>query len=93
MKPAKDTVAARAELFDAMERGEVRIRDAVRRARRIMGLNQTKYAALVGINSRVLIDFERGVGNPTLETLEKIGRPFGFRVVFRPARRSRANPY
>lgn len=84
MKPAKDTVAARTELFEAMERGEVGLRDAVRRARRIMGLNQTKYADLVGVSRRVLIDFERGAGNPTLETLEKLGKPFGFRVAFRP---------
>ncbi len=87
MKPFKDTKAARAELFDAMERGEVGLREAIRRARRIMGLNQAKYAALVGVSPRVLIDFERGVGNPTLESLEKIGTPFGFRVVYRPRHR------
>lgn len=84
MKPVKDTVAARRELFAAMERGEIEIRDALRRARRIMGLNQHKYAELTGISPRVLIDFERGVGNPTLETLEKLGRPFNLRVVFLP---------
>ncbi|OGQ87783.1 MAG: hypothetical protein A2289_13365 [Deltaproteobacteria bacterium RIFOXYA12_FULL_58_15] len=83
MKPAKDTVTARRDLFAEMERGELSMVDTIRRARRIMGLNQKKYAALVGLSPRVLIDFERGAGNPTLDTLEKIGRPFGFEVAYR----------
>ncbi|MFP4350930.1 MAG: hypothetical protein ACLFQY_21780 [Desulfococcaceae bacterium] len=28
----------------------------------------------------VLIDLERGVGNPTLKTLEKLAAPFGLQV-------------
>ncbi len=48
--------------------------------RRITGLTQPEYARLVGVAPRALIDVERGVANPTLETLEKIGRSFGLRV-------------
>ena len=83
MKPVEDTKASRIELFAAMERGELELREAIPKLRRIMGLNQTRYAELAGVAPRVLMNFERGTGNPTLETLEKIGRPFGLRVVFR----------
>ncbi len=89
MKPVKDTVAARRELFLAMENGEVELREAIRRARRIMGLSQERYARLAGVAPRVLTDFERGVGNPTLQTLMELARPFGFRLVFMPSKRER----
>ena len=84
MKRARDTVAARLALREAMQRGEVDLRQALRTARRIMGLSQTRYAELVGVAPRALMDFERGVGNPTLHTLERLGRPFGFRVSYLP---------
>ena len=54
--------------------------DTIRKMRKITGLTQPEYARLVGISPRVLIDFERGVGNPTLKTLEKIISPFGLRI-------------
>jgi len=30
----------------------------------------------------VLIDFERGVGNPTLASLQAMGKPFGLEIAF-----------
>jgi transcriptional regulator with XRE-family HTH domain len=48
--------------------------------RKAVGLTQTEYARLAGVAPRVLIDLERGVGNPTLKTLEKLAAPFGLRV-------------
>jgi DNA-binding XRE family transcriptional regulator len=54
--------------------------DTIRRMRKITGLTQPEYAKLIGIAPRVLIDIERGVGNPTLKTLNKIAEPFGLRI-------------
>ncbi|MCK5688708.1 helix-turn-helix transcriptional regulator, partial [Myxococcota bacterium] len=82
----KDTIAARRELFQAMENGDVELREAIRRARRIMGLSQKRYAKLTRVAPRVLSDFERGVGNPTLQTLMQLAKPFGFRLVFMPSK-------
>ncbi len=53
---------------------------AVRQMRKTTGLTQAEYAKLVRVAPRVLIDLERGVGNPTLKTLEKIVAPFGLCV-------------
>ncbi|NOU27608.1 MAG: helix-turn-helix transcriptional regulator [Polyangiaceae bacterium] len=54
--------------------------------RKIASKTQAAYAAMVGVSPRVLMDFERGAGNPTLETLQKLLRPFGLELgVRRPS--------
>jgi transcriptional regulator with XRE-family HTH domain len=92
LKRAPDPIAARRELYLALARGALDLREASRKLRRIIGLSQSDYANRIGISPRVLIDFERGVGNPTLKTLERIGKPFGLEVVFlhRPTARDAA---
>lgn len=87
MKPVANRREATQALYDALERDELSLRHASRRMRRILGLPQPAYAKLIGISAQTLMDFERGKGNPTLETLEAIGRPFGLHVCFRRARR------
>jgi len=49
----------------------------VRLMRQITGKTQPDFAHLVGIAPRVLLDIGRGIGNPALNTLRKIGRLFG----------------
>jgi transcriptional regulator with XRE-family HTH domain len=51
--------------------------------RRIAGKTQAEYAKLVGVGPRVLIDFERGVGNPTVRTLARMFDPFGLELTVR----------
>jgi DNA-binding XRE family transcriptional regulator len=59
------------------------ISDALKTMRKIAGMTQIEYAQkILKISPRVLIDIERGVGNPTLKTLNKIGRLFGFKTGF-----------
>lgn len=70
-------------LRQGIERGELTLGQAVREMRKITGMNQKEYAQkIVGISPRILAEIERDAGNPTLETLNKIGRPFGYRVGF-----------
>lgn len=77
-KPRKD---GRRAFFDALDAGEIAdLPETVRRMRKSIGLTQTEYAKLVGVAPRVLMDLERGAGNPTLKTLEKLAAPFGLRV-------------
>ncbi len=71
------------KLYEGVENGTLDMRGASRLMRKILGYSQREYAEKVlKIAPRVLIDFERGVGNPTLETLQKIGRPFGLELGF-----------
>jgi len=73
------------ELYLSLAQGHIGIRDATRRLRKILGMNQMEYARKVArISPRILSEFESGSGNPTLATLEKIAVPFGLKVTFLP---------
>lgn len=70
-------------LYADIEAGRLTLGQATRRMRNIVGLTQKEYAEKVlRIYPRVLMEIEKDRGNPTLETLEKIARPFGLRVGF-----------
>lgn len=80
-KPA--TLEERARIAVAIENQEMSLGEAVRAMRKITGMTQAEYAErIVGVTPRVLMEIERGRGNPTLETLQKIGKPFGYTVGF-----------
>lgn len=84
-KNAIDKEAARqlrSELFDAINRGELGIREAVKRMRTISRLTQAEFAAHRGVSAKVIKELERGVGNPTVDTLNRIGQFFGLEVAF-----------
>ena len=79
-------VALRSELYDRAKRADLGLIEAVRMMRKIAGKTQAEYAQLVGVSPRVLIDFERGVGNPTVKTLEKMLAPFNMELTVRRRR-------
>jgi putative transcriptional regulator len=56
------------------------IRQVMRMMRLITRKSQSEYARMCGVAPRVLAAVEAGTGSPTVETLEKLSRPFGFRV-------------
>jgi len=78
--------ALRRELYERVDRGEVGLREAVRLMRKIAGRTQLEYARLVGISPRILIEFERGIGNPTVATIEKMLAPFALELTVRRKR-------
>lgn len=74
---------AKRALRNAILQGDITLGQAVKQMRDITGLNQRDYAQrIVGISPRILAEVERDEGNPTVATLNKIGRPFGFEVGF-----------
>jgi DNA-binding XRE family transcriptional regulator len=79
----EDRVALRNQLYERAKRADLGLVEAVRMMRKIAGKTQAEYAKLVGVSPRVLIDFERGAGNPTLKTLEKIMAPFNMEMTVR----------
>lgn len=89
MKPksrsSEELEAQRKALRQKLHKGRLTIGEAVREMRRMTGLTQTEYAKrVVGIFPRVLMDIERGTANPTLETLELLAKPWGWKVGFVP---------
>ena len=45
-------------------------------------LTQETLAEMAGVNLRTLKEFERGKGNPTLDTLQKLADVVGLELVF-----------
>lgn len=74
--------AQRVALYDAIGRGEVTLKDAVKRMRALSGLTQAEFAAHRGVSIKVIKEIERGIANPTVNTLNQIGAVFGLEVSF-----------
>jgi transcriptional regulator with XRE-family HTH domain len=93
-RPAPEEMARlKEELYVGLAQGGIGIREATRRMRKILGMNQKEYAKKVAdISPRILSQFENGTGNPTLATLEKIALPFGLKVTFLPPEAWRMRP-
>jgi transcriptional regulator with XRE-family HTH domain len=70
----------RKELLSLVPRASADIPQLVRTMRLITRKSQIEYAKLCEVAPRVLADIEAGKGSPTVETLEKLLRPFGYRV-------------
>ena len=77
-------------LLDGLAEGRIDIPEAVRRMREISGLTQAEFARHRGISLPALKRIEAGKANPTMETLNAIGRIFGLKVGF--VRASPADP-
>ena len=75
--------AARVELYDALDAGELDLAETVRRMRQVAGMTQAEFAEKVaGVSRLTLAQIERGEGNPTLATLSRIGTAFGLTLGF-----------
>lgn len=72
--------------FYASELTEGQLLRALRRD--VLGLNQTRYATLVGISRRTLSDLEGDKSNVTLEVKNRVYRPLGLEVSLLPRKRS-----
>ncbi len=73
---------AREKFYELLTNKKLTLAETVKTMRTIVGMTQPEYAKFVGIAPRIIIDLERGVGNPTLETLKKIGKPFRLSIIF-----------
>lgn len=57
---------------------------AVAEIRKSLGLTQDQFAMITGITKRQVAEIETGRANPTVETLNRIGKLFGFTAGFVP---------
>lgn len=76
------------ELRDQLLEGTVSMGAAVKRLRtEITGLRQEQFANMCKISLRTLRQIEQDEGNPTVQTLNAVFRPFGMQVGIIPLRR------
>lgn len=84
-KPTKEEVLQnRRDLAERARSGTLRLPAAVAEIRKGLGLTQGEFATMLSMTRRQVAEIESGTSNPTLETLEKVGRLFGFSVGFVP---------
>jgi len=70
----------RARLAELVPMESASIPDLLKMMRLVARKSQAEYARMCGVAPRVLTNIESEVGSPTVETLGKLLRPFGFRV-------------
>lgn len=84
-KPTKEEILEnRRTLAERARTGDLRLPEAVVEIRRGLGLTQDEFAKTLSLTRRQVAEIEAGAANPTIETLMKIGRLFGFAVGFVP---------
>jgi transcriptional regulator with XRE-family HTH domain len=81
----KRTLDERQAFFDTLvadvASGAIDVGGAVRRLRvEFLGVNQARFARMAGLSVRALRTLESGQGNPTMQTLDGVLRPFGLTV-------------
>jgi DNA-binding XRE family transcriptional regulator len=92
-RPDKESIKKmRKELFEGIDNGELTLGQATRRMRKTLGMNRRVYAEkILKISHDALQDIETEKGNPTLKTLQKVGKPFGLDVGFVRKEKEQAN--
>lgn len=76
------------DLKEQLLAGSVTIGAAVKRLRtEVTGLRQEQFAGMCKISLRTLRQIEQDDGNPTIQTLNQVFKPFGMRVGILPIRR------
>lgn len=86
-KPTKDEILEnRRWLAERARNGDLRLPGAVADIRKGFGMTQEEFARTLSLTRRQVAEIEGGRANPTLETLDKIGRLFGFSMGFVPSR-------
>jgi putative transcriptional regulator len=78
----------RSILHEDVERGGLPVAETVRRMREAMGLTQQRFGEVFKLTERQVWELENGKANPTIETLTRLGKPFGFRPGFVLLRRA-----
>lgn len=72
----------RTTLHDKVAVGGLNFSETLKCMRQIAGMTQKEFAKMLGVGYRTIVDIERGESNPRVNTLNKIGRAFGFEVKY-----------
>jgi DNA-binding XRE family transcriptional regulator len=79
--------ALRRAFYERIGQGDMPLPEVMKAMREMTGLTQAEFAAHRGVSRRVIQDIERGIGNPTVDSLNSIAKLFGLQVGFVPIRR------
>ncbi len=92
-KPTAEEISDnRKRLRERADNGDLKLPEAVLEIRKTFGFTQEKLATFTGVTKRQISEIETGKANPTVETLNKIGKLFGFSVGFVVTDKSTSRP-
>ncbi len=80
--PRDEVRERRRALAERAAAGQLRLPEGFKDMRTAIGLTQAEFARMLRMTVRQWAEIERGDANPTMETLERIGRAYGFQVGF-----------
>lgn len=83
----KESLKQRHLISERAHNGLLRLPNAIFEMRKSIGFSQDDFANMLGMTRRQISEIESGKANPTIETLNRIGRLFGFEVGFIPKNR------
>lgn len=69
--------------YEAISQDALSVREAVKTMRKLSKQTQAEFAQKLGLSLNILKAIEAGKGNPTVETLNKIGKLFGLEAGFK----------
>lgn len=77
------------DLLLALNRGEITLGQMLKKLRvQLTGMKQDDFAALVGVSRRTLSEIERDLANPSMDTVNRVCRPFALKLTLVPRQRS-----
>lgn len=85
----EEKMVLREEIARRAACGDLRLPGAIKDMRVALGLTQEQFAQHFGLTRIQVIALEKSRANPTLETLERIGRVFGFTIGYVPVAEER----
>ena len=92
MKRPEHMLAARKGFYDAIDSRKLSLSQTLKAMRKLIGKTQKEFSELVGVALPAIRSIEQGRGNPTLETLIKIGQPFGLTLGFKREAQRKLDP-
>lgn len=72
----------RRQLHEDIARGGLPVAESIRRMREALGMTQARFGQVFKLTLRQVWELEAETANPTLATLNRVGKPFGFQTGF-----------
>jgi DNA-binding XRE family transcriptional regulator len=80
LKSSAEKMALREAAFEMASKGELPWPQALKVLRLSIDMTQGQFGKMFKLTQRQISEFEAGKSNPNVETLNKIGRPFGLKA-------------
>lgn len=82
LRRAIEARETRQTFYKRIGEGKMTVPEGLRQMRAMLGMTQAQFGARFKLTTRQVSELENGRANPTAETLNRLGKPFGLQVGF-----------